>query len=236
MKGIVLAAGRGSRLSPITYYLPKPLLPVNGSRVIDKVLNYLRTVCEDILVVTGYMADVLERYLNRRYDVKVLKVDKVFPGNLYTLLRAKDFADKEEFIIANADHIFPKKVWNFFPKSREGVELACHRKERRKILEDEMKVRTEGDLLIFMDKRLENFQGAYVGLAYVSEARSGLLWEVAEEIFKLKGGNSKAEDVFNRLAQNRLVRVNYIDEVPFWEIDTVEDLRKVWHEARTRDL
>lgn len=65
MIGIVLAAGLGTRLRPLTYLVPKPLVPVNGRAMIDYVLEWLRANnVGRIVVVGGYMGDVLRRYLS----------------------------------------------------------------------------------------------------------------------------------------------------------------------------
>ncbi len=233
MKCVILAAGRGSRLKPITSYIPKPLLPVNHGRVIDRVINYLSCGCKEILLVTGHLHELLERYIVRRYpNVKLVNVDRITPGNLHTLLQVRDFLSGEEFVIANADHIFPEEVWNFFPKKENSLELACHSSGTRAFLEDEMKVKVKNSKLVRMDKKLENYEGAYTGLAYVGKDSTDIFWESAEKVSAQRRDEAKVEDVFNLLAEKEVPEVVWIDNIRFYEIDTIEDLRRVWNEAK----
>ena len=56
MKGVILAAGRGSRLGDATDVLPKPLMPVAGRTCIDFAVEALLAVVDEVIVVTGYAA------------------------------------------------------------------------------------------------------------------------------------------------------------------------------------
>lgn len=230
MKGVVLSAGRGSRLSPITSYLPKPLLPVGGRRLIDLVLEFLSIKCDEIVLIAGYMSDTLLGYVRRRYpSVKVLSIDRLYPGNLYTLLAGEKHLRNSDLIIANADHVFEQSLWQMFPSEEGLLQLACHRKGSREFLEDEMKVKVEGDKLLKMSKTLACYDGAYTGIALIKANASPLFWNTAHEVFARKGEVAKVEDVFNELAHEGIPRVVWIDDVPFWEVDTVEDLRRLWN-------
>lgn len=54
-RAIILAAGRGERMKPLTDTVPKPLILVNGSRMIDTIIQSLRrNGITEIYVVTGY--------------------------------------------------------------------------------------------------------------------------------------------------------------------------------------
>ncbi len=230
MKGVLLSAGRGSRLRPITSYLPKPLLPAGeGRRIIEIALEPLLELCDEVLVVAGHLGELVERFLKRRYpSVRVERVERVTSGNLSTLLKAEEFVQGEEFLIGNADHIFGLEITQFFPQRRAPLELACQRE--REIYEDEMKVIVEGGKVKFMSKELEEYHGAYVGLAYVSGDVSQLFWEKARA---LRGNGSKVEDVFNSLAEFVEIRPIWIDGVEFYEVDTLEDYRRlVYGKAR----
>ncbi len=65
MKAVILAAGRGTRLRPLTYAIPKPLLPVGGKPVIDYVRDNI-TSCKDItqiFIAVSHMKEVIEEYI-----------------------------------------------------------------------------------------------------------------------------------------------------------------------------
>jgi len=67
-KAIIMAAGRGSRLSPITDTIPKPLIEVNGRRMIETLLDALiQNGVSDIYIVTGYLKEQFD-YLPQKYS------------------------------------------------------------------------------------------------------------------------------------------------------------------------
>lgn len=66
MHAVILAAGRGSRLGPLSEQQPKPLLPLAGTTLLDRLLAGLRTAgCTPITLVTGYRADDLATHASR---------------------------------------------------------------------------------------------------------------------------------------------------------------------------
>jgi NDP-sugar pyrophosphorylase family protein len=68
VKVVLLVAGRGSRLLPLTETTPKPLLPVAGAPVLEHILTRLRTLpIEELIVVTGHLGECIEAYLREFY-------------------------------------------------------------------------------------------------------------------------------------------------------------------------
>ena len=63
MKALILAAGKGTRLRPITDYIPKPMVPLHGKPLLEWILLYLRSygICEYI-IATSYLAEQIENY------------------------------------------------------------------------------------------------------------------------------------------------------------------------------
>ncbi|WP_232050790.1 sugar phosphate nucleotidyltransferase [Arabiibacter massiliensis] len=65
-RAILLAAGFGSRMLPLTLNTPKPLIRINGRRIIESILDSLIAVgIEDIVIVRGYLAEEFEVLLNK---------------------------------------------------------------------------------------------------------------------------------------------------------------------------
>lgn len=59
MYGVVLAAGRGTRMRPLTDHRPKPLLPVGDRSLLERVFDAARDVVDEFVVVTGYRGDAI---------------------------------------------------------------------------------------------------------------------------------------------------------------------------------
>jgi NDP-sugar pyrophosphorylase family protein len=68
MKAIILAAGYGSRLRPLTDSMPKTMVPVAGERIIDRIIGALQLASvAEVVVVLGYRGNELREYLQTRY-------------------------------------------------------------------------------------------------------------------------------------------------------------------------
>jgi mannose-1-phosphate guanylyltransferase len=63
MKAIVLVGGFGTRLRPVTYAVPKQLIPIAGKPMLYHVLDLLPPDVEEVVLATGYKADVLDAYV-----------------------------------------------------------------------------------------------------------------------------------------------------------------------------
>ena len=62
---IVLAGGRGTRLRPLTFAVPKPLLPVRERPILEIVLRHLkRNGCRQVFLAIGYRAALIQSYFN----------------------------------------------------------------------------------------------------------------------------------------------------------------------------
>jgi len=103
MKAVILAAGKGERLEPLTDYLPKALLPIGNKPIIEHQIEILRRLgVDEIAVVVGYLKEKVVERLGR--DVKYFE-DKLIKGTATALLAAKNFID-DDFILLYGDIFF----------------------------------------------------------------------------------------------------------------------------------
>jgi NDP-sugar pyrophosphorylase family protein len=105
---MILAAGLGTRLRPITYFLPKPLVPVRNKPLIAyAVENYLRAGVDEIIVNLHHLPDLIERYLTSSFDCKFhFSYEPKILGTGGALRRVRHLLeDQDEFFLANGDTI-----------------------------------------------------------------------------------------------------------------------------------
>ena len=108
MRALLLAAGLGTRLQPLTNYLPKCLAPVHGRPLLDYWLeNLLNHGIEQILINTHYMAPMVRQYLNQSTWLPYIKIvhEEILLGTGGTILKNRDFFNNEAFLVAHADNL-----------------------------------------------------------------------------------------------------------------------------------
>tara|TARA_B100000029_G_scaffold516320_1_gene628660 strand:- start:2939 stop:3676 length:738 start_codon:yes stop_codon:yes gene_type:complete len=109
MKAIILAAGVGRRLQPLTEIIPKPMLPINGNPIIKQTLKLLSEHnISQIMVVTGYQQRKLRNFIDsvNCYNLEIEYIDqREARGTGDALLKAKNFIDTRVIILA-ADTLF----------------------------------------------------------------------------------------------------------------------------------
>lgn len=113
MKALILAAGIGSRLVPLTESYPKSLVPVNGKPIIFKQIeNLLCNGINDITVVTGYKSDILDEKLRELYPQVniIINKDYITTNNMYSAYLCKDYLKNQEFLMMNADVYFDSNI------------------------------------------------------------------------------------------------------------------------------
>lgn len=113
MKALILAAGVGSRLAPLTDHLPKCLVEVNGTPILMKQIENLHACgITDITVVSGYLSHVLASAVRGKYkEITILEsVDYATTNNMYSAYLARERMAGEDFLMMNADVFFDASV------------------------------------------------------------------------------------------------------------------------------
>ena len=106
IKGIVMAGGKGTRLRPITYSIPKPMVPIAGRPCIDYTLNsFFNAGIKDVIITTGYKFQALiEGVLeHKKPDQNILFSVEMEPAGTAGSIRiAGDFVD-DTFVVGSGD-------------------------------------------------------------------------------------------------------------------------------------
>ena len=233
MRGLVLAAGPGRRLHPLTAALPKTLLPLNDGRtILDLSLANLCAVgIEDVAVVTGFAADEIERRvpdLERRHGVRVELVfnDRAEEwNNAYSLWLARDVFGQGALLL-NGDTVHPYSVEEaLLAAGGPGVLLAV---DDSKTLGDEaMKVLAwEDGRLRTITKNVDPSEaaGEYIGVALIPSTAAEALADALETTWQ-RDPSLYYEDGFQELADRMgNVRLVSIGSVQWVEVDDQADL------------
>ncbi|ANU57864.1 aminotransferase class I/II-fold pyridoxal phosphate-dependent enzyme [Bacteroides caecimuris] len=122
MQAIILAAGMGKRLGEYTKNNTKCMLPVNGVRLIDRMLTQLSSQnLNRVVIVVGYEGTKLIEYIGNRYDNK-LKIEYVHnpiydkTNNIYSLALAKQQMMEDDTLLLESDLIFDSEMLDILVK------------------------------------------------------------------------------------------------------------------------
>ncbi len=109
MQCVILAAGKGSRLRPLTDECPKPLVKVCGKPLIDHIVAAFPSAIKEIIMVIGYRGDMIRAYCGDTFHGRPVKyVEQVeINGPATALWLAKDLI-KGRFLFMFADDIHGK--------------------------------------------------------------------------------------------------------------------------------
>lgn len=232
MTGVVLAAGLGKRLQPITDRLPKALVKIGERCCLDYVLEALQPVVTGFCVVTGYRGEQIERYLAegrpRRKKIRTVRNPRPEVGSIFSLACAREVIESSEsggFVLVNADHVYPTDFFVNHLKWYDEITLACQR--GRAILPDEMKVQVDStDHVLRLSKSIISHEGAYIGATVVPQAKCSAYWEAFSSLRDAQGSeHAVVEDVLCKLIRRGLLpKACFVDKIRWFEIDTPEDL------------
>jgi N-acetyl-alpha-D-muramate 1-phosphate uridylyltransferase len=108
-RAMIMAAGLGTRMRPLTLDRPKPLVEVAGKALIDHAIDRLKAAGVTSFVVNlHYKAEMLKEHLSHRRDVEILYSDET-EGLLGTgggIVKALEYFDGEPFFVHNSDTIW----------------------------------------------------------------------------------------------------------------------------------
>lgn len=122
MKAVILAAGKGTRLRPLTIDTPKGLVEINSKPLMTHILNSVKEYVTEIIIVVGYLGNLIEEYYENKYESIPIKYvhqeDQLGTG--HALLCAKKYLD-DEFLVINGDDIYHREDIEKLSKVKFGV-------------------------------------------------------------------------------------------------------------------
>lgn len=120
LKAMVMAAGMGSRLEPITLMIPKPLIPVMNRPIMDIILSQLHNIgVEDVISNTYYLANqIIDRYKNNKLGVNFNYIKETeLSGTAGGVKKCQFFFDEgEDFIVMSGDILTTADI-------KKGIEI-----------------------------------------------------------------------------------------------------------------
>jgi dTDP-glucose pyrophosphorylase len=157
MKIIMLAAGRGERLRPLTDKIPKPLIEVAGRPIIEHILDSMIKLPDaKIVIVVGYLGDQIVKRLGSRY--RGVKISYIFQeetlGTGHATLLARKFIGSDPFVLYLADTYIVddlEKITEKLAKGK-GSRIVVSRVSKDKALNSGQVILSDGKVIDMAEK------------------------------------------------------------------------------------
>lgn len=238
MKAIILSAGRGSRLLPLTENKPKCLLEVSGKSVLRHQLSALdKAGLDHATVVTGFLPDLVEEDIGK-WDGR-MSVSTLFnpffqvADNLASCWMARETMDGG-FLLLNGDTLVSQPIVDRVVAAHDWpVSVTIDRKAAYD--QDDMKVTLEGERLKAIGKHLtpEETDAESIGFLKFDADGAALFRQTVEEMLRTQEGISawflKAIDAMAKSGES--VGTCSIEGMSWSELDTPEDWNRIQKSA-----
>jgi len=223
IQGLILAAGRGSRLGSRSEEVPKCLLQIGRRRLIEYQLEDLAAAgVGPVAMVLGYCADEIREAVgiraeflhNPRWDAT---------NSLYSFSKADEWV-KGPLLIVNCDVLFsPQVLERLLAVKGDAIAIDSSSGDAR----EQMKVKVEDGRIVDMRKDLpvEQSDGENVGILKLTAESARALFEKAETLIAAgEGDKAWLGSAVRELAQTRRLQAVDVAGVPWVEIDFPVDL------------
>ncbi len=242
VKTIILAAGQGTRLRPLTDKQPKAMVPLMQKPMLERQIEVLFSLgLKDISVITGYCAECIsDSRVRKMFNQKYASVNMV--ASLYCAKSMFDGAS--DIIVSYGDIVYEPRVLQALLKEESKVAVVVDNNwyklwqlRMESPLEDAetMKLDKDGNIIELGKKpgSLKDIEGQYIGLFKISR-------RFAKDFFTLYESLANSQNLFDgrdfdnmymttylQLLINNGVRIKAVRVENGWlEVDSVEDLRR----------
>jgi choline kinase len=233
MKGIILAAGKGSRLNGTAGDKPKCLVEAGGMTLLERQIRTLKNAgIDDIVVVVGCQAERV-RSAGGPTVTYVENARFLETNSLYSLWTARALL-YQGFVVLNCDVLFhPGLLDDLLATYHDAALLIDYREPGDPAFDDEeMKVKVRSGLVVDMSKTMDPAEadGENVGIVKFGPKSAPHLVSILERLVVEGGRRDWAPKAFREFAQDRPLHAVGTGVHPWIEIDFPEDYRRAVRE------
>lgn len=229
MTYIVLAAGLGKNLQPLTLSHPKTLYKLDGSTtVLQRLVRSIRKHDKDaeIIVVVGFMYKHIRKELE---DDNVAFVHNPFfsvTSSMGSLWFAKAYLQRENVVIINGDIVMSDKLMSDIICAHTDVPYVLL--DSKRTGGNKYNVQVQGDKVCVMSKNLTEFLGNYASVTKLDAVSSRFVLEQLDQMVNEGMFNLFFEDSLVQMIFDKNFELYYKDirDYQWTEVDNVDDLLK----------
>jgi len=235
VKAVILAAGRGTRLEPLTRDMPKCMVPVGGVPLIDRMFDRLAAAgIAEVVVVSGHRHDVLADHLAASPSPLARGARVVFNpryaewGNFYSLLCAEEALGGEGFVKLDGDVLLGDGLLPVLLAAAGPAVLAVDRSVA--LGGEEMKARVDaGGRVVELNKGMSpaDALGESIGVERIDPPMAPFLWAELRAMIAAGETHEYYERAYERLMhKGRHFGWADVSECVWCEIDDAADLER----------
>jgi mannose-1-phosphate guanylyltransferase len=231
MKAMVLAAGLGTRLRPLTYEITKPMVPVLDRPVMEHILDLLRRHgFDEVIANLHYFPDSIKEYFGERISYRI---EEELLGTAGGVRACRDFFGDEAFLVISGDALTDIDLTALANRHREAGGIATLAVKK---VPD---TREYGVILHDRDRRITGFQEKPAPEEALSDLGNCGIYVFSPEIFDYfpeRPFADWAQDVFPALLENDVpFHIHEIDE--YWnDVGSLTELRQGTFDALGGEL
>lgn len=234
MKAVILAAGIGSRIRPLTDNSPKSLLPVAGQPILHRMLQNIQSVgIREVCMITGYMEETVKEYVTANFpDLSFsFKRNEVYldTNTGYSLMLAHELVGEDSFVKFDADVVFEKAILENLLASTHETALCIDKNIHLEAEEVKVVMDSENNVLE-VEKSVDPHRanGESIGIEKIGKETAKLLFQELEILMQDKSHWKE----YYEYAYTELVKKGIlfgavdITGLKWVEVDTHEDYKR----------
>jgi choline kinase len=227
MKAIILAAGTGTRLMPLTKDIPKPLLEINNTTLLERmIINCISSDVNEFIIVLGHKKErVLEtiEYLKSKYPIKIDTIENKNYSQTNTSCSVKLATQQldDDIMIINGDNVVDNRIISGLVKINKTALVIDNYKQ---LNDESFKIRIENNVIIEIGKgiNIDTASGEFIGISKVSKDDLPMFNFILDELI-VKDVQNYYDLAYKELSQKSDIEYFYTNGLKWTEIDDKND-------------
>ena len=221
-RAIILAAGFGERLIPITLNTPKPLVRIGGTRIIDTILDSITALgIDDIIIVRGYLSEQFDQLLYKYPSIKFVENPNYAESNNISSMMCVRYMLQNAYVLDSDLFINNTGIFTKYQYATNYLGIPTD-------VTDDWVYQSKGGFITGTRQGGTNTHIA-IGFSYWTSEDGARMAEHVREVYETPGGKERFWDQVALVYYNKeyKIEIRECNLEDITEIDTFSDLKKL---------